>query len=269
MTKDFEKTDFVTTELELCGTRISVMRAGHGESMLILRGGDASDDWRPYMSALAERFDVIVPEHPGFGGKAKPEWLDSTRDYANYYLDFLEALDLRRVHLVGFALGGWIAAELATRDCSRLASLTLVSPFGIYEQGVETLDTFLRTEEQGVRDTFHDEAVAEAEIARTLAPETEDVRLSNQITIAQVSWTPRNYDPDLRKWLHRIHAPTLIVWGAQNRVLPVAYAAAWGRLTPGSRVEIMPDCGHAPQIEQPERLVRLVDSFIAEQRAPS
>ncbi|MDB5572542.1 MAG: alpha/beta hydrolase fold protein [Hyphomicrobiales bacterium] len=264
MTEDVKK-----TELELCGARISIMRAGHGQPLLILRGGDASDDWRPFMDALAAKYDVIVPEHPGFGGKAKPEWLDSTRDYANYYLDFLEALDLRGVHVVGFALGGWIAAELATRDCSRIASLALVSPFGIFEQDAGGLDTFLRSEEQGVRDMFHNEAVAEAELARVLAPETEDVRLSNQITIAQVSWTPRNYDPDLRKWLHRVHARTLIVWGAQDRILPAVYAQAWGKLIPGSRVEIMPDCGHAPQIEQPERFVRLVDSFIAEQRATS
>jgi pimeloyl-ACP methyl ester carboxylesterase len=257
----------VESEIELCGAPVRLLRAGRGEPLMMLRGEDASDDWRPYLARLAERYDVIVPEHPGFGGKPKPAWLDSVRDYANFYLDLLQALDLRGVHLMGHALGGWIAAELATRNTARLASLTLVAPFGIFEPEAASLDTFLRTEEQGLRDQFHDPAVAEAEIARRLTPETEDVRLHNQITIAQVSWTPRNYDPDLRKWLHRIDAPTLVVWGAQDRILPASYAEAWGRLIPGSRVETMPDCGHAPQLERPDDFVRRVDAFLEQQRA--
>lgn len=257
----------VVSEIDLCGARIRISRAGAGEPLLFLRGEDASDDWRPFLSRLAERHEVIVPEHPGFGGKAKPAWLDSVRDYANFYLDLLKALDLERVHLMGHALGGWIAAELATRNTARLASLTLAAPFGIFEPDVPSLDTFLRTEEQGLRDQFHDQAMAEAEIARRLAPETEDVRLHNQITIAQVSWTPRNYDPDLRKWLHRIDAPTLIVWGADDQILPPAYGEAWAKLIAGAKLETIPACGHAPHLERPDDFVRRVEAFLEQQRA--
>ena len=92
----------------------------------------------PFMEALSQKFDVLVPEHPGFGESETPAWLDNVGDLACFYLDFLEALGLDRVHLIGNSLGGWIAAELAVRDQHRLRTLTLVSPGGIHVQGVPT-----------------------------------------------------------------------------------------------------------------------------------
>jgi len=97
------------------GTPVRVMRAGKGAPLLLLRGDDASEGWREYMSALAQDYDVIAPEHPGFGGTAKPEWLDGVSDMANFYLDMIDALGLQDVRLVGLGLGGWIAADMAIR----------------------------------------------------------------------------------------------------------------------------------------------------------
>ena len=120
------------------------------------------------MAELAEH-DVIVPEHPGFGASDTPDWLDTIHDLAYFYLDFLDQLDLDGVHLVGISLGGWIAAELAVRDTRRLASLTLVDAAGIHVKGVPQIDTFLRTDEQRIRDFFHDPKRADEMIARLLA----------------------------------------------------------------------------------------------------
>jgi pimeloyl-ACP methyl ester carboxylesterase len=256
----------VVTHLNLCGTRVKVMRAGQGAPLLFLRGTDASDDWRPFLDDLAGRFDVIVPEHPGFGGEARPDWLDRIADYSNYYLDVIDALGLDHVHLVGHGMGGWIAAELASRSTKKLASLTLADAQGLYVDGVDTIDTFLRTEEESVRDLFQDEKLAATELERRLTPETEDVRLNNQVVIAQTTWQPRGYDPHLRKWLHRIDIPTLIVWGENDRLLPQAYAREWGKLIPGARVEIIANCGHAPHIEKPADFVRLIEAFAKAQR---
>ena len=84
--------------------------------LLFLHGGGGAGIWLPCMARLAKKFDVIAPEHPGFGASDTPPWLDTIGDLANFYLDFLEQLDLRGVHLVGSSLGGWIAAELAVRN---------------------------------------------------------------------------------------------------------------------------------------------------------
>ncbi|MDH7795253.1 MULTISPECIES: alpha/beta fold hydrolase [unclassified Beijerinckia] len=257
----------VESHIDLDDCRIKVLRAGQGTPLVFLRGTDASDDWQPYLDELARRFDVIVPEHPGFGGQPKPKWLDRIADYSNFYLDLLDRLDLKDVHLVGHGMGGWIAAELATRDTRCIASLTLVDAQGLWLDGVPTLDTFLCTEEQAIADLFHDPKLAEAETARRLTPESEDMRLNNQVVIAQTTWQPRGYDPHLRKWLHRIDVPTLIVWGAEDRLLPQAYAQEWGKIIPGAQVEIIAACGHVPPIEKPAEFVRLISDFAAAERA--
>ena len=219
------------------------------------------------MDRLAERFDVIVPEHPGFGAKPLPSWLDRVPDLGCFYLDLIDELGLDRVHLVGTSLGGWIAADLAARSSQSLASLTLVGAAGVRVVGQTGVDLFMMGEEDGLRARFHDATAAEATAARLLAPETEDVRLANAITIARVAWAPRLYDPHLEKWLHRIKAPTLVVWGANDRVLPPVIAAEWGRRIPGARVEIVPDCGHWVAHERPDALVAAVTRFIAETKA--
>ncbi len=242
-------------EFEARGTTIGLMRAGKGQPLLILRGTDASDTWLPWMDRLTKTHDVIVPEHPGFGGRPSPPWLDRVSDYACFYQDLIDALGLDRVHLVGTSLGGWISADLAHRCCARLASLTLVGAAGLRVEGVDGIDVFLRTEEDGLRDRFHDQAKAEAAVARMLTPQTEDVRLQNAIPIARVAWSPRLHDLHLAKWLHRIQVPTQVVWGREDRILPLPHADAWHAGIPNSRLRVVESCGHAVALEHPDTLV--------------
>jgi pimeloyl-ACP methyl ester carboxylesterase len=95
----------------------------------------------------------------------------------------------------------------------------------------------------------------------------EDVGLKNQTTTAKLAWQPRGYDPHLAKWLHRIDVPTLLVWGAHDRVFPKDYAFAYQRLIPGSKTVIIPDCGHVPQIEQRRAFVTALEGFLEGERA--
>jgi pimeloyl-ACP methyl ester carboxylesterase len=219
------------------------------------------------MARLARKFDVIAPEHPGFGASDTPPWLDTIADLANFYLDFLDQLDLRGVHLVGSSLGGWIAAELAVRNSSRLASLTLIGAAGIHVDGVVQVDPFLSSDEQRIRDLFHDPARADETVRRLTRPELEDTILKNQTTTARLTWQPRGYDPQLAKWLHRITLPTLIVWGANDRLYPPVYASAWQKLVPGAQLVVVPDCGHLPHVEQPAAFLAALRPFLARRRA--
>src|SRR5438067_388757 len=108
-----------TSTITIDGCRIRLMRGGTGSPLLVLHGAGGGGAWLPFMDQLAQNFDVLVPEHPGFGDSDTPEWLDNIPDLANFYLDFLRELNLNSVHLVGLSLGGWIAAELAVRNTSR------------------------------------------------------------------------------------------------------------------------------------------------------
>lgn len=247
--------------IELAGCRLRVMRGGAGPVLLVLHGGGGADTWLPYMEKLAQRFEVIVPEHPGFGGSEIPPWLERVSDLANFYLEFLARLELRQVHLVGLSLGGWIAADLALRDASRLASLTLVDAAGIHVPGVSALDPFMSNDEQSIRDLFHDQGLAEQTIARALRPETEDIRLTNRLVVARLSWQPRFHDPQMAKWLHRLRLPVLILWGENDRLFPVDYARAYQQLIPGAALIVLAECGHLPEIEKTEEFAAAVTDF--------
>jgi len=258
--------DYSVSMIPVRDCRIRVMRAGSGSPLLFLHGGGGAGTWLPFMARLAETFDVIVPEHPGFGESETPPWLDTVSDLANFYLDFLKQLDLDGVHLVGQSLGGWIAAELAVRNTSRLASLTLASAAGIHVKDIPQVDTFLSSDEQRMRDLFHDQKLADAVLARALRPELEDVALRNRMTTAKLVWQPRSHDPHLQKWLHRIDVPTLLIWGEHDRLFPKDYAFAYQRLIPGSKVVIIPDCGHLPEVEKADVFAAELESFIGAMR---
>lgn len=212
------------------------------------------------MQTLARSFDVIAPTHPGFAG-GRPDWLDNIHDLAYFHLDLLDALDLSEVHLVGLSLGGWVALELAARNTSRLATLTLVGAAGIHVHGVPVPDSFMSTDEQRIRDLYFDQSVAEAAIARDLGSENEDALLQDRLVSALVAWQPRNYDPHLQKWLHRINVPTLLLWGAEDRILPPDYAYALQRCIRTANVKLIPHCGHMPHLEKPDEFTAAFIQF--------
>jgi pimeloyl-ACP methyl ester carboxylesterase len=253
--------DYSTSAIAIRDCRIRLMRGGAGDPLLVLHGASGAN-WQPFMQKLAQKFDVIAPEHPGFGESDTPDWLDTVHDLAYFYLDMMQELKLNAVHLVGLSLGGWIAAELAVRSTQRLASLTLAGAAGLFVAGVEQMDPFLRSDEQRLRDFFHDPGKAEEIIARALRPELEDVALKNRTMVAKLTWQPRGHDPHLAKWLHRIDVPTLLVWGDHDRMFPKEHAYAYQKLIPGAELAIVPECGHVPQIEQPDVFVAAIEAFL-------
>jgi pimeloyl-ACP methyl ester carboxylesterase len=259
-------TEPTATKISVRGCNIALRRAGGGRPLLYLHGASDAGQWFPFMDALAARHVVLAPEHPGFGASDMPAWLDTIPDLANFYLDLIEQLDLSDVDLFGHDLGGWIAADLAMRDPRRLASLTLITAAGIHVPGVAQPDPFLRPDEQRIRDLFHDPGHADEMVKRMLRPEAEDQTLRNQTTTARLTWQPRGYDPHLAKWLHRIKLPTLLVWGANDRVLPPAYASAWQKLIPGAQLVTLSDCGHLPHVEQPQAFVGALEHFFDRMR---
>jgi pimeloyl-ACP methyl ester carboxylesterase len=241
---------------------IKVHRAGKGEKVLFLHGAGGLMQWLPFFDALADGYELLVPEHPGFGASDDPAFIRNVPDMAMFYLDFMETLGLDRVHLVGHSLGGWIAAEILVRDRARFSSLTLLAPAGIRVEGVPAGDTFIWGPEEGIRNLFHDQRFAERLLALQPTEEQMDILLKNRFTATKLGWDPRWFDPDLEKWLHRIKLPALVVWGDDDKVMPPAYAPLWRDTLPDARLIMVEESGHLPHVEKAEPVSRQVREFL-------
>jgi pimeloyl-ACP methyl ester carboxylesterase len=245
--------------LEVRGTRIRLVRGGEGLPLIFLHGASGHVGWLPFLDRLSQNFDVLVPEHPGFGGSDDPAWLDRPSDLAYFYLDMMETLKLDRVHLMGTSLGGWIAAELAIRNTVRLASLTLVCAVGIAADGVPLDDIFRMSPEENARRFYFDpervqrrlEGLAKAD-ARTL--------LRNRSTVVRLGY-PRFTNPELAKWLHRVDVPTLLLWGENDGLVPPRLGEAYRNLIPNSKLTVISRAGHAPFEEQPDAFLAAFNDF--------
>ena len=256
------------TKLSVRGCSIGLLRGGSGRPLLFLHGGGGAGQWLPFMADLAARHDVIVPEHPGFGGSDTPDWLDNIHDLAFFYLDLLEQLDLRDVDLVGHSLGGWTAAELAVRSSQRLASLTLIDAAGIHVPGVPQVDTFLVNDEQMVRSLFHDPKLAERMLAFARRPELEDVIPEEPHHHGEAGLAAARLRSELAQMAAPHRCADAADLGRQRpKLYPPAYAQAWQKLIPGAKLAIIPECGHVPHVEQPAAFVAALEGFLAGRRA--
>src|SRR5207244_2442080 len=144
------------TFVELAGEQLHLLRGGAGQPLLVLHHDIGNPGWLPLYDELAQRFEVHVPSHPGYGQSTRPDWLRSVRDIAVIYQWLLSDLGLEAVSLVGLGFGGWIAAELATMAPRAFRRLTLVGAMGIQPPEGEILDQSLVSYIDYARAGFHD-----------------------------------------------------------------------------------------------------------------
>jgi pimeloyl-ACP methyl ester carboxylesterase len=243
---------------------LPVVRQGTGRPLLLLHGGDGPQGLVPLLTRLAERFDVIAPTHPGFAGTAIPEHFDTLEDLVYLYLDLLDALGLHDVLLMGLSMGGWVAAEIAVRNTSWLSKLILVDAVGIKPGDRDTrdiADIFGLPAPEVAQRLWHDPAQAPSLASMT---DEEVTRLAgDRLAHALYTWEPYMHNPKLRYRLHRINVPTLLLWGASDGVVPVAYAEAYRQLIPGARLVVIPEAGHLPHRERPDMVLQHVLAFVA------
>jgi len=252
----------------VAGAKIRVFRggpAGAGAAPLVfLHGAGGHTGWMAFLDELATRFAVFAPEHPGFGQSDDPPWLDEVADLAYFHLDLLKALGLDRVHLMGTSLGGWVAAEMAVRSTARLASLTLVGAVGITADGEPIPDIFRMPDDENLRRFYADPGRAQRRLA-DLAKVDMNLVAKNRTTVTRLAYRPRFHNPGLAKWLHRIDVPTLLLWGAEDGLVPPAFGEAFHSLIPGSRLVVLPEAGHAPFDEQKDAFLAAFFEFVDSQ----
>jgi pimeloyl-ACP methyl ester carboxylesterase len=250
--------EFVT----VAGASIRLLRGGDAGAppLVFLHGAGGHVGWMGFLDALAQDYAVFAPEHPGFGRSDDPPWLDEIGDLAYFYLDFIETLGLDRVHLIGTSLGGWIAAELAVRNQTRLASLTLACAVGITANGKPIDDIFRMPVEENLRRFYADPERAARRLG-DMAKVDMNIVAKNRATVTRLAYRPRFYNPNLAKWLHRVTVPTLLVWGDKDGLVPPEFGEAYRTAIPGSRFVVLNDAGHAPFDEQKDAFLATFRDF--------
>jgi pimeloyl-ACP methyl ester carboxylesterase len=179
-----------------------------------------------------------------------------------HYRDFFDLLELERFHLVGYSLGGWIAAHLAIFYPERLKSLTLITPAGMHVPEAPMVDLFA-TAPEGIPDLlFNGDFVPYLEYLPNPAILDEIVHGYGEMgTLARLIWTPR-YDPKFERRLPGIRVPTLVVGAEDDWLIPNVHADRWAEAVPGARLERIPGTGHGLTMQAPDKTAEVILSFV-------
>lgn len=264
--------------LELTGGRVHLLRGGAGEPVLFLHAAGGAGTWLPFHEELAGAgFEVIAPDHPGFGKSDEFPEEDSVDDLVFHYLDVLDALGLEKPHVVGASFGGWIAAELAVYAPHRIGSLTLLSAAGLRLPEHPIADLFLMPPAKITATLFHNapQHNAPQHEPPSAAPVPDGppdldaiiAAYREATALARFSWVPFFNDPKLERRLRRITAPTLVVAPSDDRLVPVEHAKRYAERIFGATYAEVPDCGHAMYFEKPEEFAAVVTTFLKEQHS--
>jgi pimeloyl-ACP methyl ester carboxylesterase len=253
--------DWASSTVEAGGTKLHVRRAGRGHPLLVLHHETGTLDDLPFYDALAANHAVIVPHHPGYSRSERPDWMRSVRDIAVVYRGLLSELKVAKPALVGLGFGGWIAAEMASMAPEDPAQVMLIGPMGIKPPEGDILDQALVSHIDYSRAGFHDQAAFDALYGAD--PSTDQLvewDLCREMNF-RIAWKPYMHSLTLQHLLGGVRSPTLIAWGAEDRVVPPSAAERWRQAMPKARSEMVAGCGHCVEMEKPAELVRLVTTF--------
>jgi pimeloyl-ACP methyl ester carboxylesterase len=243
---------------------LHLLRGGAGRPALVLHGMEGPEGWLEFHERLSGGSEVYAPSHPGFGESPRPEWVETITHQALFYEWFLRDAGLEQVDLIGFGIGGWIAAEMAAMCPHNLAHLVLVGAAGIRPADGEILDVFVRRWRDVVEMCVEDPEAEEYQRIYTASPIVDfgGHRESGRTMTMRMCYRPYMYDPSLPSMLGGVKTPTLVVWGAHDRIIPVECAELYRQAIPGARVEVLDGCGHWPHFEKPAELADAVLRFI-------
>jgi pimeloyl-ACP methyl ester carboxylesterase len=242
---------------------IEVLEAGDGEPLLFLHGAGGIAAWEGILPLLSEKYHVHAPLLPGFGRSDGLDYIEDQFDLFFHGFDVIEALGLERPYVVGESLGGWMAAEMAALRPKEIGRLALAAPVGLWRDEAPVVDMFGLTITELVPYLFHDQSCLAAQrlLAITQLFGDRDDRTEEQVemllAISRGFRTAAKFlfpipENGLERRLRRIEAPTLIVWGEQDRFISPVYADIFHDKIKRAQVVKIPNTGHLIGLESPE-----------------
>lgn len=241
------------------GKNVRLLEGGSGPSVVVLHHSTGNPGWIPFYDELAKSFSVLVPDMPGYGQSERPEWAREPRDIAILMNRVLDQLALENVTVVGLGMGGFIAAEMATMNQSRLKSLILVGAPGIQPEQGEILDQMMVDFEEYVKSGFKDEAQYHAVFGEDLAPEIKQLWDFSREMTARLTWKPYMFSRKMPNLLNGVSVPTLLVHGADDRIVPPVVSQQYAKLLQNAKVEVIAG-GHLVEYESPAAVAGLVSA---------
>jgi pimeloyl-ACP methyl ester carboxylesterase len=248
---------------KVAGLEIEYLEAGRGPPLLYLHTGEGADPDEALIGRLAKDFRVLMPAHPGFGLSETAAHFRTVDDLSYFYLDLMEAFDLRDATVVGSSFGAWLAVELAVKDSSRIARLVLDNPLGL---------RFRERTDRDFTDIFQVPVREWSKVLLAGAPadgrdweaEPEDVArraVRNRESFTRMAWSPFLHSRGLRGRLHRVKPPALVLWGDQDRLATRDYAEGYVAALPDARLQVIPGAGHFAFHDKPELVADAVLAF--------
>jgi pimeloyl-ACP methyl ester carboxylesterase len=242
------------------GVKTVMLTAGTGEPLVFLHGAGTFNGFE-FAKPWAERFRVLIPFHPGFGDSADDPTMTDLHDYVLHYVELFDTLGLDQVRLVGFSLGGYLAAKFAMEHRHRVKKLVLVGPAGLRDNEHPTVDVLALPAEQIPR-----MLVSNFDVIKPHLPQQPNLdfigdRYREMTTVARILWD-RPWDPKMPRHLHRLTMPTLLLWGEEDRLVPSQQAETWRRFIPTADVQIFKGAGHLV-LDEKREAVDAVEQFLA------
>jgi pimeloyl-ACP methyl ester carboxylesterase len=253
--------------VSVAGTDLTIVKGGSGNPLLVFHEEMGYTGWLQWHSALAEGHQIQIPLHPGFGVSPRVEWISGVRDQGNFYSRAIRELGLGPVDVIGFSLGGWIAAEMAASCSHDIRRMVLVGPAGIRPPEGDIMDmfgmsarSFLNASVNDPDNTpeFGDLYGGEA------TPEQFEAWEDARAQASRLAWEPYMYNPSLAHLLEGVSGlPTLLIWGRQDQVVPLSAGEVYNRSIQGSDLVVFDDCGHRPEIENSREFSDRVKNFLS------
>ena len=215
---------FTEEMVDVGGTKVHTLKGGSGEPLLLLHGAGGNTGWLKFSDALAEKYTVYYPSHPGYGKTDRPDWLETIPDMACFYTWYLESLGLESVRTLGFSMGGWIASEIAAMSNRYISKLMLVGAAGMKPNDSEITDIFIISPAQVLDLMYHDPGqVPEYQqlYGTDPTPEQAIIAETNREMAVRLCWKPYMHDPRLTSLLQRVTIPARMVWGKNDAIIPV------------------------------------------------
>ena len=246
---------------------LAVIEGGTGDPVVVFHeelGHPGITNWHEEM---AREYTVLIPHHPGFGRTDRVEWINSVRDLAAFYGRAFKSEGLLPASVIGFSLGGWIAAEMAACNASLFKRLVLVAPFGIRPPEGDIADMFQVTAKK-----YLDSSVKTIERNQEFAklyggeptPEQFEAWEDARAESARLAWVPYMFNPSLGPLLEcGEEVKTLIIWGRDDEISPSSAAAVYQNAIQGSELLLLDDCGHRPEVEKTGVFVSKIKQFLS------